>query len=142
MSDTPRRRHEGAYDEAAYWERVDRNLGWLGNSEEEQRHRQELLRDSVIGVVGTGGIGGAVALRLARMGVRTLKLADPDSYAGLAPFFWMAKNGEREGGASVLLAKPLVDAGPLLAQKAISLAGTETAGGKHSLEPELPLLRA
>ncbi len=93
MGDQSRRRHEGAYDDAAYWERVDRNLGWLGNSEDEQRRRQELLRDSVIGVVGTGGIGGAVALRLVRMGVRTLKLADPDSFD--------KSNIQRQVGASV-----------------------------------------
>ncbi|MGO4430717.1 ThiF family adenylyltransferase, partial [Streptomyces sp. MCAF7] len=72
--------YRGTYDEKFYWERVDRNLGWLGNTPEEQRARQEKLRDSVIGIVGTGGIGGAVAMRLARMGVRNLKLADPDIF--------------------------------------------------------------
>lgn len=38
------------------------------------------LRDAAIGVVGTGGIGGAVALRLVRMGARNLELADPDVF--------------------------------------------------------------
>lgn len=71
---------EGKYDEQFYWERVDRNLGWLGNTREEQRSRQEKLRDSVIGIVGTGGIGGAVAARLVRMGALNLKLADPDNF--------------------------------------------------------------
>ena len=75
-----RQRYQGNYDEQFYWERVNRNLGWLGNTEEEQRHRQEKLRDAVIGIAGTGGIGGAVALRLVRMGVRNLKLADPDTF--------------------------------------------------------------
>ncbi|WP_433255972.1 ThiF family adenylyltransferase [Streptosporangium sp. CA-135522] len=75
-----RRTYRGEYDEALYWERVDRNLGWLGDTPEEQRKRQEKLRDSVIGIVGTGGIGGAVALRLVRMGARNLKLADPDDF--------------------------------------------------------------
>lgn len=72
--------YRGEYDPDFYWERVDRNLGWLGDSEQEQRARQEKLRDAVIGVVGTGGIGGAVALRLVRMGARNLKLADPDHF--------------------------------------------------------------
>jgi len=54
-------------------------------------------------------------------------------YAGLAPFFWMARNGERHGGASALIAKPLVDAGPLLARKYIPLDGTETAGEIRNL---------
>ncbi|MER6026443.1 ThiF family adenylyltransferase [Streptomyces sp. NPDC001851] len=72
--------YRGDYDDKLYWERVDRNLGWLGDSAEEQRRRQERLRDSVIGIVGTGGIGGAVATRLVRMGARHLKLADPDEF--------------------------------------------------------------
>jgi len=72
--------YRGDYDEKLYWERVDRNLGWLGDTEDEQRARQEKLRDSVIGIVGTGGIGGAVATRLVRMGARHLKLADPDEF--------------------------------------------------------------
>ncbi|MDT7953711.1 MAG: ThiF family adenylyltransferase [Acetobacteraceae bacterium] len=79
-SSTGRMIYRGSYDPAFYWERVDRNLGWLGDSVAEQRARQEKLRDAVIGVVGTGGIGGAVALRLVRMGARHLKLADPDSF--------------------------------------------------------------
>ncbi|WNM29984.1 ThiF family adenylyltransferase [Streptomyces sp. Li-HN-5-11] len=72
--------YRGDYDEKLYWERVDRNLGWLGDTLEEQRARQEKLRDAVIGIVGTGGIGGAVATRLVRMGARNLKLADPDEF--------------------------------------------------------------
>lgn len=70
----------GTYDDAFYWERVDRNLGWLGDTPEEQRERQVRLRDAVIGIVGTGGIGGAVAARLVRMGACNLKLADPDHF--------------------------------------------------------------
>jgi molybdopterin/thiamine biosynthesis adenylyltransferase len=77
---TDRLRYRGKYDDAFYWERVDRNLGWLGDSPAEQRERQERLRDSVIGIVGTGGIGGAVAARLVRMGALNLKLADPDHF--------------------------------------------------------------
>lgn len=75
-----RQQYRGTYDDDFYWERVNRNLGWLGDTTEEQRARQEKLRDSVIGVVGTGGIGGAVAARLVRMGALNLKLADPDHF--------------------------------------------------------------
>ena len=67
------------FDEIMYWERVNRNLGWLGNNEEEQRERQQKLKNVVIGIAGTGGIGGAVAERLVRMGVKNLKVADPDT---------------------------------------------------------------
>jgi molybdopterin/thiamine biosynthesis adenylyltransferase len=87
-----RTRYRGSYDDAFYWERVDRNLGWLGTDPDEQRARQEKLRDAVIGVVGTGGIGGAVATRLVRMGARNLKLADPD--------FFELTNVQRQLGAS------------------------------------------
>ncbi|MGR6008640.1 ThiF family adenylyltransferase [Bacillus cereus] len=69
-----------AYVNEMYWERVNRSLGWLGSTEEEQVQRQKKLRDAVIGIAGTGGIGGALAARLVRMGVRNLKLADPDSF--------------------------------------------------------------
>ncbi|MYW04951.1 ThiF family adenylyltransferase [Streptomyces sp. SID3343] len=72
--------HRGTYDDDFYWERVDRNLGWLGDTLEEQRARQVKLRDCVVGIAGTGGIGGSTALRLVRMGVRHLKLADCDSF--------------------------------------------------------------
>lgn len=75
-----RQRLRGHYDEDFYWERVDRNLGWLGDPTEEQRERQARLRDAVIGIVGTGGIGGAAAARLVRMGALNLKLADPDHF--------------------------------------------------------------
>lgn len=80
MTKNERLTYRGKYDEQFYWERVNRNLGWLGNTEQEQKQRQERLRDSVIGIAGVGGIGGAVALRLVRMGVRNLKLADPDAF--------------------------------------------------------------
>jgi hypothetical protein len=88
-----RTKYRGRYDDELYWERVDRSLGWLGDTRAEQRARQELLRDAVIGVVGTGGIGGAVAQRLVRMGVRNLKLADPDHFE--------ISNIQRQVGASL-----------------------------------------
>lgn len=75
-----RQRLRGHYDEDFYWERVDRNLGWLGDTTEEQCERQARLRDAVIGIVGTGCIGGAAAARLVRMGALNLKLADPDHF--------------------------------------------------------------
>lgn len=75
-----RQRLCGTYDDDFYWERVNRNLGWLGETVNEQRERQIRLRDAVIGIVGTGGIGGAAAVRLVRMGALNLKLADPDHF--------------------------------------------------------------
>lgn len=49
-------------------------------------------------------------------------------YAGLAPFFWMALAGERESGVTALLTTRGIDTGPVLAQREVRLAGTETAG--------------
>ncbi|HWF81556.1 MAG TPA: ThiF family adenylyltransferase [Streptosporangiaceae bacterium] len=91
MSDRTRYSAEG--DDAFYWERVRRNLGWLGDTEEEQRERQTKLRNAVIGVAGCGGIGGATAERLVRMGVQNLKVADPDKFE--------ASNINRQFGASI-----------------------------------------
>lgn len=49
-------------------------------------------------------------------------------YAGLAPFFWMAKNAERDGGVSAVWTTTEIDGGPLIAQRPVALNGTETAG--------------
>jgi methionyl-tRNA formyltransferase len=48
-------------------------------------------------------------------------------YAGLAPFFWMAKNGEQNGGVSCIQVEPKIDSGPLVAQLPVPLRGDETA---------------
>jgi ThiF family len=86
-------RFSGDYDDATYWERVKRNLGWLGDTEEEWRANQERLRDATIGIAGTGGIGGAAAMRLVRMGARHLKIADPEEFE--------LSNVQRQAGASL-----------------------------------------
>ncbi|GAA1960321.1 ThiF family adenylyltransferase [Kitasatospora viridis] len=68
------------YDEELYWARVSRNLGWLGDTEDEARARQTTLRDAVVGVAGCGGIGGSMVDRLARLGVLKLRIADLDTF--------------------------------------------------------------
>lgn len=70
----------GQYDDELYWKRVGRNLGWLGDTDEEARARQIVLRDAVVGVAGCGGIGGSMAERLARLGVLKLRIADLDTF--------------------------------------------------------------
>ncbi|MBV7696549.1 methionyl-tRNA formyltransferase [Streptomyces sp. TRM70350] len=50
-------------------------------------------------------------------------------YAGLAPHFWMAKYGERDTGVTAHLISPRIDAGPVIAQRAITMTGDETALG-------------
>lgn len=72
--------YPGEYDDETYWARVARNLGWLGDTKEEARARQTVLRDAVIGIAGCGGIGGGMVDRLARLGVLHLRIADPDTF--------------------------------------------------------------
>jgi hypothetical protein len=71
---------KGQYDDAVYWERVERSQAWLGMDESEQHESQLRLRGSTVGVAGCGGIGGALAVRLARLGVLHIKVADPDGF--------------------------------------------------------------
>ncbi|MFF6984669.1 methionyl-tRNA formyltransferase [Streptomyces sp. NPDC008343] len=50
-------------------------------------------------------------------------------YAGLAPHFWMAKTGARTSGVTAHLVTPRIDAGPVVAQRMLTLSGSETALG-------------
>lgn len=80
IHDKKRLKYTAIPNEEMYWERVNRSLGWLGDTKQEQHNKQEKLKNVVIGIAGTGGIGGQLAQRLVRMGVRNLKLADPDTF--------------------------------------------------------------
>ena len=51
-----------------------RNIGIV--SEEDQ----ERLRNSTIGIAGTGGVGGQFAYNMARLGVGRIKLSDPETF--------------------------------------------------------------
>jgi len=64
------RRYEGM----AYWEIVSRQMGVVSKSE------QERLKDAKITIIGCGGIGGATAEMLVRMGIGYLKIIDKDSF--------------------------------------------------------------
>lgn len=68
------------YNDKFYKERVSRTVPFLGRSRQEQLAAQELLSNSVIGIAGAGGIGGAMAVRLARFGVKHIKIADPQVF--------------------------------------------------------------
>ncbi|MFD1125378.1 methionyl-tRNA formyltransferase [Lentilactobacillus raoultii] len=48
-------------------------------------------------------------------------------YAGLAPFFWMAKNGEHNSGVSCIEVAPEIDGGKIVAQLPVHLTGGETS---------------
>ena len=55
-------------------QRFDRNLGFMTERD------RNTLNESVVAIAGTGGDGGELAVKLARMGVRKFKLADPEVF--------------------------------------------------------------
>ncbi|KER05055.1 hypothetical protein LGZ99_09760 [Photorhabdus temperata] len=48
-------------------------------------------------------------------------------YAGLAPFFWMVRNGERQSAISVIKMDEGLDTGPIIMQRQIPLTSQETS---------------
>lgn len=83
---------QGKRDSKIYQERTSRTVPFLGRDPLEQLNAQKILSNSVVGIAGCGGIGGAMALRLARLGIGTIKIADPGD------FDW--SNVNRQLGAS------------------------------------------
>jgi len=57
-------------DDAYYRERTDRNIGWITHEE------QKMLRRSVVGIAGCGGMGGLLASIFFRLGVGEVRIAD------------------------------------------------------------------
>lgn len=70
----------GNNDEAFYQRRVMRNSCFLGINKEQQDSSQKKLANSVVGVAGAGGLGSYLAVQLARVGIRHIKIADPDHF--------------------------------------------------------------
>jgi methionyl-tRNA formyltransferase len=50
-------------------------------------------------------------------------------YAGVAPYFWVLRNGEAETGVTVHLMAPELDTGPILRQRRLAIDPGETALG-------------
>jgi hypothetical protein len=50
-------------------------------------------------------------------------------YAGIAPYFWVLRNGERETGVTVHLMAPELDTGPILRQRRLAIADDDTSLG-------------
>lgn len=74
------KRLEKKGDKQFYEERIHRTVPFLGRTEDEQKNAQKILSQSTIGIAGAGGIGGAMAVRLARFGVKHIKIADPELF--------------------------------------------------------------
>ena len=61
-------------DENYYWERVDRNLGWITKEE------QNIIRGSVIGIAGNGGMGGILGAIFLRAGFGEIRITDREVF--------------------------------------------------------------
>lgn len=57
-------------DDGYYRERTDRNIGWITWEE------QEMLRNSVVGIAGCGGMGAQLAEKFLRLGIGEIRIAD------------------------------------------------------------------
>jgi molybdopterin/thiamine biosynthesis adenylyltransferase len=68
------------FDKDIYRKRTNRTIPFLGVDELAQEAAQQKLSQMTIGIAGAGGIGGAMAVRLARFGVKKIKIADPDTF--------------------------------------------------------------
>lgn len=68
-----------------------------------------------------------ITLLAARMAVNFHPSPLP-RYAGLAPFFWMARNGETDVAVSCCLVSDKLDGGDIVHQLKVSLTGEETSG--------------
>ncbi|OCG14916.1 hypothetical protein A9G24_06115 [Gilliamella sp. App6-5] len=68
------------FDKDIYRKRINRTIPFLGVDEAAQESAQQKLSQMTIGIAGAGGIGGAMAVRLARFGVKKIKIADPDTF--------------------------------------------------------------
>lgn len=61
-------------DENYYWERVDRNIGWITKEE------QAALRKITIGIAGCGGMGGLLGQIFVRLGIGEVRIADCEAF--------------------------------------------------------------
>src|SRR5258708_606589 len=58
-------------EEVYYNERTDRNIGWITREEQ-----NEIIRKSVIGIAGCGGMGGTLAQIFLRLGIGEIRISD------------------------------------------------------------------
>ncbi len=84
---------EGNGDRDFYNKRVIRNSCFLGVDQKQQQESQDKLADAVVGIAGAGGLGSYLAVQLARVGVRHIKIADPDHFE--------ESNINRQNGAGI-----------------------------------------
>jgi methionyl-tRNA formyltransferase len=79
-------------------------------------------------VVAYGEVLSAEMLGAAERGFLNLHASLLPDYRGAAPINWAIIRGERETGVSVIRMAPRLDAGPVLAERAVAIGADETAG--------------
>jgi len=72
--------HQGVKDPEFYKRRMTRNDCFLGVDKKQREESQEKLANAVVGVAGVGGLGSYLAVQLARVGIRHIKVGDPDHF--------------------------------------------------------------
>lgn len=68
-------------------------------------------------------------LALAPMAAINLHWGLLPRYGGIAPYFWVLRNGERETGLTVHVMAPELDTGPILAQRRLPIEPRDTSLG-------------
>lgn len=70
-------------------------------------------------------------IELAPMASINLHLGLLPRYAGIAPYFWVLRNGEPEAGLTVHVMVAEIDAGPILRQRRLAVEPRDTSLGLH-----------
>ncbi|QRI92986.1 cupin domain-containing protein [Delftia lacustris] len=65
-------------------------------------------------------------LAVARVAALNFHPSPLPRYAGLAPFYWMVRNGERQGAVSVIMMDAGLDTGPIVCQRAMAVREEDT----------------
>lgn len=60
-------------------------------------------------------------LEVPRVAAINIHWAKLPAYAGVAPYFWVLRNGERETGLTVHVMEPTLDTGPVLRRRIVSI---------------------
>ncbi|TQI81264.1 methionyl-tRNA formyltransferase [Serratia fonticola] len=61
-------------------------------------------------------------------------------YAGLAPFYWVVRNGDRHSAISAIRMEEGLDTGPIIMQRQIALSGLETGIGLRNVQEQQNVL--
>ena len=92
------------------------------NSKESRRIIKSYKPDLLVSILGNE-IFKTKLINLAPLGCLNLHTALLPKYRGLMPSFWVLKNREEDTGVSVFFVDEGIDSGPILVQKAVSIAG-------------------